>query len=354
MAKGSGGRLLYQGCEAGHLMEDGSTRSAASYDVIGDVHGSASKLEGLLALLGWRRGNGGTWSHPDPRRQVVFVGDLVDRGSDQLGVLRTARSMLDCGAAQVVMGNHEFNAICYATPDPDNPGEFLRPNSSKNRAQHEAFLSQVDEGERVDWLAWFATLPLWLDLGDLKVVHACWHPPSIELLASGSALGGDRFPSDIEGWVAASRRGDPIYEAVETILKGPEINLERYGLPAYVDHQGVERHEARACWWRSEASDMGELVDIPSGSRTARGDPYPDLGAVPVQRTDEALLAGGDGVPIFYGHYWRRWPAEPDESWSPSAACVDFSAVMGGPLVAYCWRGEDRIDPSHYVAFDED
>jgi len=23
-------------------------------------------------------------------------------------------------------------------------------------------------------LSWFKTLPLWLELGDLKVIHACW------------------------------------------------------------------------------------------------------------------------------------------------------------------------------------
>ena len=39
----------------------------AGYDVIGDVHGHAEKLEGLLARLGYVATKG-AWRHPD--RQV--------------------------------------------------------------------------------------------------------------------------------------------------------------------------------------------------------------------------------------------------------------------------------------------
>jgi hypothetical protein len=46
------------------------------------------------------------------------------------------------------MGNHEFNAIAWATPDPVNKGLHLRPRhgvkGEKNRRQHEAFLREVE------------------------------------------------------------------------------------------------------------------------------------------------------------------------------------------------------------------
>ena len=54
-------------------------------------------------------------------------------------------------------------------------------------------------------------------------------------------------------------------------------------------------------------------------------------------------------MPVVYGHHWRRWAPDEHLDWTPRTACVDFSAVKGGPLVAYCWRGEPVIDPSHYV-----
>ena len=73
------------------------------------------------------------------------------------------------------MGNHEFNAIAYATEHPTNRGQFLRGHSGKNHAQHAAFLAQVTGTDREHYLSWFKTLPLWPDLGGLRVIHACWH-----------------------------------------------------------------------------------------------------------------------------------------------------------------------------------
>ena len=51
------------------------------YDVIGDVHGQAGKLEGLLKQMGYELDIKGTYRHPI--RTAIFVGDLVDRGPDQ-------------------------------------------------------------------------------------------------------------------------------------------------------------------------------------------------------------------------------------------------------------------------------
>ena len=96
------------------------------FDIIGDIHGCADKLTGLLTQLGFRQ-SGGVFRHPE--RQALFVGDLIDRGPQQIESLEIVRSMVDGGAARVTMGNHEFNAIAYATPDPRTHGEFLRPRS---------------------------------------------------------------------------------------------------------------------------------------------------------------------------------------------------------------------------------
>jgi len=123
----------------------------------------------LLEKLGYTNTDG-VYRHPS--RMVVFSGDFVDRGPDQLAVLRTARSMVESGSARSVMGNHEFNAIGWATTD--GGGGYLRPHTPKNYAQHRAFLEQVDEGSSThkEWISWFQTLPLWIDFGGLRVVHA--------------------------------------------------------------------------------------------------------------------------------------------------------------------------------------
>jgi len=89
-------------------------RGAHGYDIIGDIHGCAAKLEALLVDLGYRPdAPNGAYRHPD--RTAIFVGDLIDRGPGQLRVLEVAKAMADAGTAQVAMGNHEFNAIAYAT-----------------------------------------------------------------------------------------------------------------------------------------------------------------------------------------------------------------------------------------------
>ena len=108
-----------------------------SHDIIGDIHGHADRLEALLTHLGYQHRNG-AWRHPS--RTAVFVGDFVDRGPAQLRTLELVRAMTDAGSARAVMGNHEFNAIAWATPDPVNNGDYLRPRlgetGEKNRLQH--------------------------------------------------------------------------------------------------------------------------------------------------------------------------------------------------------------------------
>ena len=55
-------------------------------------------------------------------------------------------------------------------------------------------------------------------------------------------------------------------------------------------------------------------------------------------------------VPVVFGHHWRTWEPNLGVDWTPTTACVDFSAGKGGPLVAYTWSGERVIDPSHFVS----
>jgi hypothetical protein len=74
------------------------------------------------------------------------------------------------------------------------------------------------------------------------------------------------------------------------------------------------------------------------------------------------LIVGSGSTPVVYGHYWREWGEhgrgsidwKPLEGldWTPTTACVDFSAVKGGPLVAYQWnQGDKEIIPTRFVPF---
>lgn len=66
--------------------------------VVGDVHGCLDELDELLKLVEYRSGR---------NECLVFVGDLVDRGPDPVGVVRRAREL----GAGCAMGNHEEKHI---------------------------------------------------------------------------------------------------------------------------------------------------------------------------------------------------------------------------------------------------
>ncbi len=302
-----------------------------AFDVIGDIHGQHDKLVGLLTLLGYRD-SAGTWCHPG--RTAIFVGDLIDRGPKQLETVDLVRRMVESGSAQCVLGNHEFNAVAWVTPDPDRPGKFLRDHHKPgNRAQHQAFLDVV-EGTHLqkDITDWFKTLPLWLDLPGLRVVHACWHQESMDILLP---LLGPHQTLTAEAILLGNRKADPVYEAIEVVCKGPEIALPA-GL-SLKDGEGKVRHEVRVRWWLPEADTFRQAAIVPPGSESA----VPDAPLPPEWKGHPYT-----GPPVLFGHYW--FSGEPTVI-SPHFACLDYSVARDGPLVAYRWDGEAELSSKKMV-----
>ena len=125
-------------------LENKGKQQVQGYDVIGDIHGHADALCRLLEKLGYRKSSG-VYRHPD--RKVIYLGDFIDRGPDQVEVINIARSMCEAGAALAVMGNHEFNALAWATRRGD--GAYLRPHTEANLSQHKEFLSR---SAKIHWL----------------------------------------------------------------------------------------------------------------------------------------------------------------------------------------------------------
>lgn len=301
------------------------------YDVIGDVHGHADKLVMLLVKMGYE-GRDGSWRHPN--RQAIFVGDLVDRGPKQLETVSIARSMIESGSALIVAGNHEFNAIAWK--------RGKREHSEKNRMQHKEFLDQVGENSATheDLVGWFLTMPLWLDLEDLRVVHACWDRASIDLLASQVGPGNSLTEELVD---RASEKGSPEWQAIEILLKGPEVSLAPH--PKYLDSGGQARQKARWRWWDQNADSLRSGALLPRNAETPSGDPYPALPDEPIESLPVKIYP--DAVPVFYGHFWETGTPQPSSRFT---ACVDYSAGGGGPLVAYRWSGENTLTAKNFVS----
>lgn len=316
-----------------------------TFDIIGDIHGHADALKALLVSMGYRE-TSGAWRHPD--RQAIFVGDLIDRGPKQVETVDIVRRMVDAGSAQAIMGNHELNAIAWLTPDPAKEGEYLRPHHSarhgdKNFRQHEAFLREVNGAPaHKEFVDWFRTLPLWLDLPGLRVVHACWHPDYMRTLEPmlGQArtlpesllVDAFREPEDD----ALKDNGEfSVFKAVDAITKGLEVPLP--GDHTFKDKDGHVRRRVRIKWWLDGSGTFRDVALLSSNLL----EQLPGDACVPAY----ALPGAPKGKPTFFGHYWFQ--GDPRKV-SESAACVDYSVAAGGKLVAYRWHGEPAIDDGNF------
>ncbi|HEY3245728.1 MAG TPA: polynucleotide kinase-phosphatase, partial [Phycisphaerae bacterium] len=80
------------------------------FDIIGDVHGCADELRGLLAQLGYFPDEQDVYRHPAGRK-AIFLGDLVDRGPRSVEVVRIVRAMCLAGAAHCLPGNHDMRLM---------------------------------------------------------------------------------------------------------------------------------------------------------------------------------------------------------------------------------------------------
>jgi hypothetical protein len=308
------------------------------FDVIGDIHGQGDALIALLEKLGYRQEDG-AYRHPD--REVIFVGDFVDRGPKVRLVLETVRAMCDAGTARAVMGNHEFNMIAYHTPD--GRDGHLRPHTEKNQKQTRATLEQLSEHERMEWVEWFRKLPMWLEEDGLRVVHASWVKEQIDIINQhrGQAA---RLP---DAFLAeACQRGSELYAAIEDVLKGTEVTLPD-GL-SFLDKDGHRRTAARTRWYADASRPGLTWQDYGFTFRDKERE------AMPAEELPDELRerAGypADAPPVIFGHYW----VPPDERHmrplAPNVACVDFSAGKGGMLAAYRWDGEAKLSAEKYVA----
>nr|WP_052741131.1 hypothetical protein [Mycobacterium sp. UM_NZ2] len=142
----------------------------------------------------------------------------------------------------------------------------------------------------------------------------------------------------------------PLYEAIENLLKGPEISLAEYDdQQPYRDMGGHLRDRARMRWWDSGAVSLRDIAVMSDKYTTESGELYPPLPLLPLGEGAGAFVYTDD-VPVFYGHYWRQGSPAPDEDFTGNTACVDFSAVKpGGALTAYQWSGEPTIEQDNYV-----
>ena len=139
------------------------------YDIIGDIHGYAGHLVGLLRRMDYEEFKG-VWRHRD--RMAIFVGDFIDRGPRQLesvgmsgewwkpdthwlswAIMNSMRSL----------GGNLTLPILVSFCD--------RTAARHTEASMSSFLKEAVWGSQMhsDIIQWFYTLPFWLDLPELEL-----------------------------------------------------------------------------------------------------------------------------------------------------------------------------------------
>ena len=282
--------------------------------VIPDLHADPDRLEASLRL-----------SQAGDR--IAFLGDFIDAGRsvprpDDAAVLDRVMALVETGTAVGVMGNHELNALLFHRIDAD--GVPLRARDAKNAAQHRSFCARFGIGtqEALDRTAWFLTLPLWLDLDGLRLVHACWDPDAIATIAARRPDGRLR-EGDLE---EVARKETPFAKAVELLVSGPEIPLPP-GI-GFQDAAGHYRSHVRIAWWRSDARTWRDAaLSVPDP------DVLPDTA---IEMAHDFSFYGPEEPPVLVGHY--KMQGQPRIE-GPNAVCLDYPKA---PRV-YWWTGEEAL-----------
>lgn len=132
--------------------------------VFSDVHGHHRTLERLLERVS-----------PADEDVVWILGDMVDRGPDPVGVMRTCRALAD---GHILMGNHEdmmLQAFKYVE-DPTTRFQW-EMNGGVTTADG---LARLSKEECIEWIEWADELPLGAHLNvgdqDYLLVHAGLRP----------------------------------------------------------------------------------------------------------------------------------------------------------------------------------
>jgi len=299
-------------------------------DFIGDIHGHADKLKELLRKLGYSISNG---AYAHPQRKVLFVGDYVDRGPKIRETLEIVRSMVDSGNAIALMGNHEYNALCFHYLDEN--GGHLRKHYIKNIIQHYETLKQFHyrQKEYDEYIEWFMTLPLFYESDHFRAVHACWDKQNLKYLRN--ILVKDRLTDDLI--YQSVEKNSKLFTTIEETLKGKEIPLPQ-GM-TFTDKDGTIRTEIRIKWWENPGHmtyNAHSVIPL---------DFLPEK-AIEMESLKDTSFYTSNEKPVFFGHYWLKGTPS---LFKENVCCLDYSVAKEGHLVAYRFDNEQILDSSKLV-----
>ncbi|MEM7219780.1 MAG: symmetrical bis(5'-nucleosyl)-tetraphosphatase [Pseudomonadota bacterium] len=259
---------------------------------IGDIQGCAAEFAALLKRLDFRPGSDRLW----------LVGDLVNRGPDNLGVLRKVRDLGD--AAAVVLGNHDLHLLAVIFG-----GHSLR--------RSDTLQDVLDAPDRDELAGWLRRQPLLHDDARLGAVLVHAGIPPDWTLAQASERAAE----------AQAVYADPSHTLFFERMYGGEPNRWDDAEPGVERTRYVVNQLTRLRLLRPDGTadfdNKGALADAPAGYRPW----YRVARAVPLGRR------------VVFGH-WAALEGETGVDW---AQAVDTGCVWGRTLTALNVESGERI-----------
>jgi hypothetical protein len=265
-------------------------------DIIGDIHGEIKALESLLIHLGY----GEDGSHPDDRN-LVFVGDLVDRGPDSPAVVECVMKLVKSGHAQCILGNHELNLLL----DEQKEGnEWFFDTNVEKVSDMESATTQ----HRKNFPKFFAQLPIVLKRDDLRIVHACWNDNAIS-----------RIEEDQRNVKTLRELHRQYKRQIEERLQDSE-HLEKYEeevkqYGSFIEFKGADPEEhwpnpimLHAHAKKDETWQMNNPVRVlTSGEERQTQKPFAAGGKFRFVERVPWWKTYDNEISVVVGHYWRRF-----------------------------------------------
>ena len=220
---------------------------AARYHIVGDIHGNYDGLCRLFKEKGYEKRRG-VWRPPDNDTEVVYIGDLINQGSENEVVVKAIRDMTNEGIARVIMGNHEIMYLLYGMKDKN--GNYLLPHSKFFESKLSKTFNEIafDSKKYHDIADWFKTFPLYIETDGFIATHSN-HEKSLvgsikPYLNDDNTLLKEAYEQYAEDKIFA--------DALRKLVTGPDIILPDDVIAQLPLKGNGKKHppQRRICWWK--------------------------------------------------------------------------------------------------------